>query len=70
MKNLTGAAKDPLKEIDREVVLVAADLSPSDTVSLSPATVKGFATDIGAARPTWPSWRVPWGCRRRSAWAP
>jgi len=47
MKNLTGAAKDPLKEIDREVVLVAADLSPSDTVSLSPATVKGFATDIG-----------------------
>jgi phosphotransferase system enzyme I (PtsI) len=47
LKNLTGSEKDPLKELDREVVLVAPDLSPSDTVGLDPKTVKGFATDIG-----------------------
>lgn len=47
LKNLAGVEKDPLKELDREVILVSVDLSPSDTVSLSPEHVKGFATDIG-----------------------
>ena len=47
LKNLTGGGKDPLKELDREVILISEDLSPSDTVSLSPNFVKGFATDIG-----------------------
>jgi len=47
LKNLVGLEKDPLKELDREVILVSVDLSPSDTVSLSPEHVKGFATDIG-----------------------
>lgn len=47
LKNLTGVDKEPLKELDREVILVSVDLSPSDTVTLSPETVKGFVTEIG-----------------------
>lgn len=47
LKNLTGVEKDQLKKLDREVILLAADLAPSDTVTLSPDTVKAFCTDIG-----------------------
>ena len=47
LKNLTGGERDQLKKLDRQVVLIAVDLSPSDTVTLSPETVKGFCTDVG-----------------------
>ncbi|HUO58682.1 MAG TPA: phosphoenolpyruvate--protein phosphotransferase [bacterium] len=47
LRNLAGGEKDQLKKLDREVILIASDLSPSDTVNLSPDTVKGFCTDIG-----------------------
>ncbi len=47
LRNLAGGEKDDLKKLDREVVLVAVDLAPSDTVSMSTDTVKGFCTDIG-----------------------
>ncbi len=47
MKNLAGAEKDDLKKLDREVILIADDLAPSDTVTLSSDTVKGFCTDVG-----------------------
>jgi phosphoenolpyruvate-protein phosphotransferase (PTS system enzyme I) len=47
VKNLTGAEKDQLKKLDREVVVIANDLSPSDTVSMQTDTIKGFCTDVG-----------------------
>jgi len=47
LKNLTGDERDVLRQLDRPVVLIAEDLSPSDTVSLSPETIRGFATDTG-----------------------
>ncbi|HVM31618.1 MAG TPA: phosphoenolpyruvate--protein phosphotransferase [bacterium] len=48
LKNLTGGGeKDQLKKIDHEVVLIAEDLSPSDTVNLPTDIIKGFATEIG-----------------------
>jgi phosphotransferase system enzyme I (PtsI) len=47
IKNLTGVEKDQLKKLDREVVVIANDLSPSDTVTMQTDTVKGFCTDVG-----------------------
>ncbi len=47
LKNLTGDERDVLRQLDRPVILIAEDLSPSDTVSLSTETIKGFATDTG-----------------------
>jgi len=47
LKNLSGGEKDHLKKLDREVILVADDLAPSDTVTLSTERVKGFCTDVG-----------------------
>jgi phosphoenolpyruvate-protein phosphotransferase (PTS system enzyme I) len=47
VKNLTGREKDELKNLQREVILVAEDLSPSDTVNMPTEFIKGFCTDIG-----------------------
>ncbi len=47
IKNITGASADGLKNIDSPVIIVAHDLTPSDTASLNRSLVLGFATDIG-----------------------
>jgi phosphoenolpyruvate-protein phosphotransferase (PTS system enzyme I) len=47
VKNLTGREKDELKDLQREVILVAEDLSPSDTVNMPTEFIKGFCTDVG-----------------------
>jgi len=47
IKNLTGAEKDVLRKLDREVIIIAVDLAPSDTVNMPTDTIKGFCTDIG-----------------------
>jgi phosphotransferase system enzyme I (PtsI) len=41
LKNLVGTDKDQLKKLDREVVVVAPDLAPSDTVTMPTDRVKG-----------------------------
>jgi phosphotransferase system enzyme I (PtsI) len=47
LKNLTGADKDQLKKLDREVIVIADDLTPSDTVTMPTDAIKGFCTDAG-----------------------
>jgi len=47
LRNLTGGEKGQLKKLDKESILIAADLAPSDTVTLSTDTIKGFCTDVG-----------------------
>lgn len=47
LRNLTGGDKDQFKKLDREVIIIAADLAPSDTANLPPDRVKGFSTDVG-----------------------
>lgn len=47
LKNLTGGEKDHLKKLDRQVILIANDLAPSDTVTMSTDTILAFCTDIG-----------------------
>ncbi len=47
LHNLTGRKRADLASLDEEVVVVAHDLSPSDTALMHRENVIGFATDIG-----------------------
>ncbi len=47
LKNLLGEKREELKNLAEEVILVAHDLTPSQTASLDTEKVKGFATDVG-----------------------
>jgi len=47
LKNLTGARKSSLSGLTKPVVVVAYDLSPSDTATMHKKNVIGFVTDIG-----------------------
>ncbi|MDR4507293.1 MAG: phosphoenolpyruvate--protein phosphotransferase [Candidatus Brocadiaceae bacterium] len=47
LRNLLGEKREELKNLNEEVVLVAHDLTPSQTASLNTEKVKGFATDGG-----------------------
>jgi len=47
LKNLLGEKREELKNITQEVVLIAHDLTPSQTALLDTEKVKGFATDVG-----------------------
>jgi phosphoenolpyruvate-protein phosphotransferase (PTS system enzyme I) len=47
LRNLIGAKEDILSNLKEKVVVVAYDLSPSDTATMHKKNVKGFATDIG-----------------------
>ncbi|MFH1735679.1 MAG: phosphoenolpyruvate--protein phosphotransferase [bacterium] len=45
--NLQGLKDERLVDLKRQVILVAAELSPSDVVQLDPHYVVGIATDLG-----------------------
>ena len=47
LKILLGIAIKDLSLIDEEVIIVAHDLTPSETSQLNPQFVKGFITEIG-----------------------
>lgn len=47
LKNIIGAKEDILSNLKEKVIVVAYDLSPSDTATMHKKNVKGFATDIG-----------------------
>ncbi|MBB5172665.1 phosphoenolpyruvate--protein phosphotransferase [Texcoconibacillus texcoconensis] len=47
LAHLLGVKLASLAEINEEVVIIADDLTPSDTAQLNRNYVKGFATDIG-----------------------
>lgn len=47
VKNLMGGEEKSLEEIDENSVIVAYDLSPSDTAMMHKHEILGFATDIG-----------------------
>lgn len=48
LKNLLGAQKKNLSDIDEEVIVIAYGLSPADTAGMYKEKVIGFATDIGS----------------------
>lgn len=47
LKNLIGVKEDALASLTDKVIVIAYDLSPSDTATMHKKNVKGFATDIG-----------------------
>ena len=47
LRNLTGLKRHALSELNRSVIIVAYDLSPSDTATMHRQHVIGFVTDIG-----------------------
>ena len=47
LRNLLGAEKKNLEEIEEKSIVVAYDLSPSDTAMMHKGRVLGFVTDIG-----------------------
>jgi phosphotransferase system enzyme I (PtsI) len=47
LKNLIGAKMHTLSNLSKPVVVIAYDLSPSDTATMHKKNVIGFATDIG-----------------------
>lgn len=47
MRNLLGETRESLADIDEQVIVIAHDLSPADTVQIDRTKVVGFVTDIG-----------------------
>lgn len=47
LKNLIGVKEDILSNLREKVIVIAYDLSPSDTATMHKKNVIGFATDIG-----------------------
>ncbi len=47
LRALLGERKEDLKQLNRQVILVAHDLTPSQTASMDREHVIGFATDVG-----------------------
>ncbi len=46
--NLTGKKREDLANLSEEVIVIAYDLSPSDTALMHKERVIGFATDVGS----------------------
>ena len=47
LRNLLGEQREELKNLTKEVIVIAHDLSPSQIASLDTTKVKGFVTDLG-----------------------
>ncbi|MGR3293735.1 MAG: phosphoenolpyruvate--protein phosphotransferase [Candidatus Scalindua sp.] len=48
LRNLLGEKREELKNLTKEVIVVAHDLSPSQIASLDTTKVRGFVTDLGS----------------------
>jgi phosphotransferase system enzyme I (PtsI) len=49
LRNLTGRRREELAHLTAPVVILAHNLTPSETANLDPKFVKGFVTEIGGA---------------------
>ncbi len=47
LKNLQGIAHHEISEIKHDVIIIADDLTPSDTVHFNRRPIVGFATEVG-----------------------
>lgn len=47
IRNILGVMSTNLNDVSEEVIVVASDLTPSETVGLNKDLILGFATDIG-----------------------
>ena len=67
LQNILGLHIVDLSAIADESILVAKDLTPSETAQLNPEKVLGFITDRGRTSHTSIMARVRWSCLRLSA---
>ncbi|MCD4825917.1 MAG: phosphoenolpyruvate--protein phosphotransferase [Phycisphaerae bacterium] len=49
LRNLTGQSRQSLSHLDRDVAVVAHDMTPSQTAGMDREHIKGIATDAGGA---------------------
>ena len=68
VKNVLGIAVVNLSTIDEEVILVAKDLTPSETAQINLKYVLGFVTDIGGRTSHTSIMARSWSCR--PSWVP
>jgi phosphotransferase system enzyme I (PtsI) len=47
LRNLSGHVEVSLADLEQDVIVVAHDLTPADTIQMHRKHVKGFATDLG-----------------------
>ena len=47
LRNLKGHIQQSINDIDEQVVIVAHDLSPADTMQVNKNKIIGFVTDLG-----------------------
>jgi phosphotransferase system enzyme I (PtsI) len=47
LRNLSGGTREKISDINEEVIVIAKDLSPADTIQINIQKVLAFATDIG-----------------------
>lgn len=47
LKNLLGQKREAISDLKGEFVIIARDLTPTQTISLDRSKIKGFATDTG-----------------------
>jgi phosphotransferase system enzyme I (PtsI) len=47
LRNLLGETHESLTDVEEQVIVVAHDLSPADTVQMDRSKVVGFVTDVG-----------------------
>lgn len=64
--HLAGVANTSLEAIDEETIVLAHDLTPSDTAQLDKRFTFGFATNIGGRTSILRSWHVHWKFRQLS----
>lgn len=48
LQNILGIVQADLSQLDEDVIIIADDLTPSDTAQMDKKRVKGFATNIGS----------------------
>lgn len=68
LRNILGLKIIDLSAIQDEVILVAADLTPSETAQLNLKKVLGFITDAGGRTSHTSIMRVLWNCQ--PSWVP
>ncbi len=69
LRNLLGHRRELLQHLTQPVVMLAHDLTPSETANLDPKTVIAFATEAGGRASHTAIMAGAWKSPRSSAWA-
>ena len=68
LRHLLGRRREGISHLTSPVLVLAHNLTPSETANLDRQFVRGFVTEIGGPAATRPLWPRPW--RFRPWWAP